>query len=118
MVNNGRGPTVPLTGGVHGGECEGQTAVSRLARTLGPGRVIMMPANNVPAVPADRPTAAPDVFDWRAIFPPCRRSPAVAAAPTAVPAWRRGASSVDSLLGPQPDGRLVACHRVADETRD
>src|SRR3954464_10577600 len=53
-VKNGSGPTVLLTGGVHGDEYEGQIAVSRLAHTLDPsaiqGRVILLPAVNVPAV--------------------------------------------------------------------
>jgi predicted deacylase len=35
-VKNGSGPTVLLTGGVHGDEYEGQIAVSDLARTLDP----------------------------------------------------------------------------------
>ena len=50
VVKNGNGPTVLLTGGVHGDEYEGQIAISRLARTIDParvqGRVIMMPAVN------------------------------------------------------------------------
>ena len=47
-VKNGSGPTVLLTGGVHGDEYEGQIAVSDLARTLDPmaiqGRIIMLRA--------------------------------------------------------------------------
>jgi N-alpha-acetyl-L-2,4-diaminobutyrate deacetylase len=54
VVKNGTGPTVLFTGGVHGDEYEGLISVSQLARTLDPatiqGRVIMMPAVNVPAV--------------------------------------------------------------------
>src|SRR6476619_7299511 len=51
-VKNGSGPTILFTGGVHGDEYEGQIAVSRLAQTLQAssvqGRVIMLPAVNVP----------------------------------------------------------------------
>ncbi len=54
VVQNGSGPTVLLTGGVHGDEYEGPIALSELGRSLRPeqiqGRVIMMPAVNVPAV--------------------------------------------------------------------
>jgi N-alpha-acetyl-L-2,4-diaminobutyrate deacetylase len=52
-IKNGKGPTVLLTGGVHGDEYEGQIAVSRLAQSLDPakvqGRVILIPAVNLPA---------------------------------------------------------------------
>ena len=50
---NGPGPTLLLTGGVHGDEYEGPIALSRLIRTLRVedmrGRLIIMPAVNVPA---------------------------------------------------------------------
>lgn len=53
VFNNGEGPTLLLTGGVHGDEYEGQIAVSRLAHTLKPeqikGRLILIPAVNIPA---------------------------------------------------------------------
>jgi predicted deacylase len=54
VVKNGKGPTVLFTGGIHGDEYEGPIAISRLAQMLDPseikGRVIMMPAVNIPAV--------------------------------------------------------------------
>lgn len=57
VIRNGTGPTVLLTGGVHGDEYEGPIALSELSRTLDPaevqGRVVIMPAVNVPAVLAD-----------------------------------------------------------------
>jgi Predicted deacylase len=57
VIARGRGPTVLFTGGIHGSEYEGQIAVSELARTLDPGavqgRVILMPAVNIPAVHAN-----------------------------------------------------------------
>ncbi|MHA1564202.1 MAG: succinylglutamate desuccinylase/aspartoacylase family protein, partial [Alphaproteobacteria bacterium] len=53
-VKNGDGPTVLLTGGIHGDEYEGPIAISRLAQSLRPeevqGQVIMIPAFNIPAV--------------------------------------------------------------------
>src|SRR3546814_19323946 len=58
VVQNGSGPTVLFTGGIHGDEYAGQIAVSRLARELAPasvqGRVILLPAVNLPAVMADQ----------------------------------------------------------------
>ena len=33
-IKNGKGPTVLLTGGIHGDEYEGPIAISRLARSL------------------------------------------------------------------------------------
>ncbi|MEQ9814639.1 MAG: succinylglutamate desuccinylase/aspartoacylase family protein [Azospirillaceae bacterium] len=72
-VANGAGPTVLFTGGVHGDEYEGQIAVSTLARDLKPeeitGRVIMMPAVNVPAVLADRRLSPIDGKDLNRCFP-------------------------------------------------
>lgn len=54
VFNHGSGPTVLLTAGTHGDEYEGQLLLHRLARTLDParvsGRIIVMPALNLPAV--------------------------------------------------------------------
>jgi len=73
VVKNGTGPTVLLTGGVHGDEYEGPIAVSRLARTLRPeevqGRVIMMPAVNIPAVMNDTRLSPVDNRDMNRCFP-------------------------------------------------
>jgi len=73
VVKNGEGPTVLFTGGVHGDEYEGLIAVSRLARTLDPariqGRVIMMPAVNVPAVLNDTRLSPVDDRDLNRCFP-------------------------------------------------
>ncbi|MEO8306290.1 MAG: succinylglutamate desuccinylase/aspartoacylase family protein [Betaproteobacteria bacterium] len=53
VFSNGAGPTLLLTGGVHGDEYEGQITVSRLAQTLPleqlSGRLILIPAVNLPA---------------------------------------------------------------------
>jgi len=73
VVKNGRGPTVLFTGGVHGDEYEGPIAVSELARTLRPeevqGRVIMMPAVNVPAVHSNTRLSPVDNRDMNRCFP-------------------------------------------------
>ncbi|CAN5637079.1 succinylglutamate desuccinylase/aspartoacylase family protein [soil metagenome] len=73
VVANGIGPTVLLTGGVHGDEYEGPIALSRLARALDPamvqGRVIIMPAVNVPAVLADTRLSPIDGLDMNRCFP-------------------------------------------------
>ena len=72
-VKNGDGPTVLFTGGVHGDEYEGQIAVSRLAQTLEAssvrGRVIMLPAVNVPAVLNDTRLSPIDQRDMNRCFP-------------------------------------------------
>jgi N-alpha-acetyl-L-2,4-diaminobutyrate deacetylase len=73
VVRNGSGPTVLLTGGVHGDEYEGQIAISRLARELDPaalaGRLIMMPAVNIPAVMNDTRLSPVDGRDLNRCFP-------------------------------------------------
>jgi N-alpha-acetyl-L-2,4-diaminobutyrate deacetylase len=73
VVKNGSGPTVLLTGGVHGDEYEGPIAVSRLAHALKPeqvqGRVIMMPAVNIPAVMNDTRLSPVDNRDINRCFP-------------------------------------------------
>jgi predicted deacylase len=72
-VKNGRGPTVLLTGGIHGDEYEGPIAISRLARTLDPGtvqgRVIMIPAFNMPAFLNDTRLSPVDNRDMNRCFP-------------------------------------------------
>lgn len=73
VVKNGEGPTVLLTGGVHGSEYEGQIAVSELGRTLKPeeiqGRVIMIPTVNVPAVHSNTRITPLDQRDLNRSFP-------------------------------------------------
>jgi N-alpha-acetyl-L-2,4-diaminobutyrate deacetylase len=73
VVKNGTGPTVLFTGGVHGDEYEGLISVSQLARTLDTaaiqGRVIMMPAVNVPAVLNDTRLSPVDNRDLNRCFP-------------------------------------------------
>ncbi len=54
VVKNGAGPTLLALGGNHGDEYEGPVALMKLARSLRPeevsGRVILIPALNLPAV--------------------------------------------------------------------
>jgi N-alpha-acetyl-L-2,4-diaminobutyrate deacetylase len=73
VVKNGRGPTVLLTGGVHGDEYEGPIAVSGLAQSLQPadvqGRVILMSAVNVPAVLNNTRLSPVDNRDMNRCFP-------------------------------------------------
>src|SRR5262245_45148783 len=72
-VKNGSGPTILFTGGIHGDEYEGQIAISRLAQTLDPasvqGRVIMIPAYNMPAVLNDTRLSPVDDRDMNRCFP-------------------------------------------------
>jgi predicted deacylase len=55
-LSNQPGPTVLITGGVHGDEFEGPSAIMRLIRDLSPsdikGRIIFIPALNMPAFSA------------------------------------------------------------------
>lgn len=73
VVRGGSGPTVLFTGGIHGDEYEGPIAISRLARSLRPqdveGRVIMMPAVNIPAVMNDTRLSPVDNWDINRCFP-------------------------------------------------
>ena len=70
---NGPGPTLLLTGGVHGDEYEGPIALSRLIRTLRVedmrGRLIIMPAVNVPAFLNDTRLSPVDNRDLNRSFP-------------------------------------------------
>jgi N-alpha-acetyl-L-2,4-diaminobutyrate deacetylase len=73
VLNNGQGPTILFTGGIHGDEYEGQIAVARLAHTLRAeeiqGRVIMIPAVNMPAVLNDTRLSPVDNRDLNRCFP-------------------------------------------------
>jgi predicted deacylase len=73
VVNGSKGPAVLFTGGVHGDEYEGQIAVSRLARRLDPqalrGKVILMPAVDLPAALAGRRMCPIDARDFNRCLP-------------------------------------------------
>lgn len=70
---NGEGPTVLLTGGVHGDEFEGPAALMRLAQNLRPeqiiGKVIILPALNAPAVLASSRVSPLDQVNMNRAFP-------------------------------------------------
>ncbi|MBZ9559897.1 MULTISPECIES: N(2)-acetyl-L-2,4-diaminobutanoate deacetylase DoeB [Modicisalibacter] len=73
VVKNGEGPSALLTGGNHGDEYEGITALLKLARTLRAedvhGRVIIVPMMNVPAAQAGRRTSPMDGGNLNRSFP-------------------------------------------------
>jgi predicted deacylase len=73
VLGGGDGPTVLLTAGVHGDEYEGQIVLRRLLRTLDParlaGRLIVLPALNLPAVRAARRTSPVDGANMNRAFP-------------------------------------------------
>ena len=67
------GPTVILEGGNHGDEYEGPIVLGELIRTLDPGavsgRLIFIPAINLPAVIAARRTSPIDDLNFNRAFP-------------------------------------------------
>ncbi|MEZ5670519.1 MAG: succinylglutamate desuccinylase/aspartoacylase family protein [Alphaproteobacteria bacterium] len=73
VVANGDGPTVLLTGGVHGDEYEGQITLVKLLRTLEPasirGRVVVIPALHFPAAMAGSRMSPIDGRDINRCFP-------------------------------------------------
>lgn len=73
VINGGAGPTLLFTGGNHGDEYEGPIALMKLARALPAeglaGRVIILPAMNLPAVRAGRRTSPIDGVNMNRAFP-------------------------------------------------
>ncbi len=73
VVRNGTGPSVLLTGGVHGDEYEGPIVLSRLAREIEPssiqGRLIILPALNLPALRVGRRLSPIDGLNLNRVFP-------------------------------------------------
>jgi hypothetical protein len=73
VAKNGDGPTVLLTGGVHGDEYEGPIALARLIRELDlsrlTGRLIVVPAVNYPAFIAGTRTSPIDDINLNRTFP-------------------------------------------------
>lgn len=73
VAANGAGPTVLLTGGVHGDEYEGPIALSRLAREIDvervSGRIIIVPTLNQPAFVAGTRVSPIDDINLNRIFP-------------------------------------------------
>jgi len=73
VAKNGAGPTVLLTGGNHGDEYEGPIALFDLAATIEAsdlaGRVIVVPAMNLPAFQAGKRTSPIDGGNMNRVFP-------------------------------------------------
>lgn len=72
-IRNGDGPTILLTAGAHGDEYEGPITLSKLARELEPdavnGRVIVLPAMNLPGIRAATRLSPIDGRDLNRSFP-------------------------------------------------
>lgn len=73
VVKSGEGPTALLTGANHGDEYEGAIALFKLTTELSPaevaGRVIIVPAMNLPAFQAGRRTSPIDRGNLNRLFP-------------------------------------------------
>lgn len=73
VIRNGEGPSILLTGGNHGDEYEGQIALTRLIQSLEPeqirGRVIVIPALNLPAALAATRVSPLDGGNLNRVFP-------------------------------------------------
>jgi N2-acetyl-L-2,4-diaminobutanoate deacetylase len=73
VIGNGSGRTLLFTGGNHGDEYEGPIALLKLARSLEPeqiaGRVILIPALNLPAVLAGTRVSPIDEVNLNRAFP-------------------------------------------------
>jgi N2-acetyl-L-2,4-diaminobutanoate deacetylase len=73
VAKGGAGPTLLLVGGNHGDEYEGPIALLKLARALDParlaGRVIILPALNLPAVLAATRVSPIDGLNMNRAFP-------------------------------------------------
>jgi N-alpha-acetyl-L-2,4-diaminobutyrate deacetylase len=100
VIGNGRGPTILLTGGVHGDEFEGQVALLKLIRGLSPdrvsGRLIVLPALNHPAAEAGQRLSPIDGRDLNRAFPGAPDGTITAAL----------ADYVETVLLPQADAIL------------
>jgi hypothetical protein len=72
-IKNGTGPTAILMGGNHGDEYEGPITLGEIIRELDParvsGRLILLPALNLPAVMAGRRTSPVDGLNLNRTFP-------------------------------------------------
>jgi predicted deacylase len=73
VIKNGSGPTILLMAGNHGDEYEGQIALTRFVREVDPGavegRIIVLPAANLPAAEAGTRTSPLDDGNLNRSFP-------------------------------------------------
>lgn len=124
VVRNGDGPTALLTGGNHGDEYEGITALSKLACTLQAdavrGRVIIVPAMNLPAVQSGTRTSPIDQGNLNRSFP---GDPMGTVTQRIADYFRRYLVPLcDYALDLHSGGRTLdflpfaACHRLDDQT--
>ena len=94
VIKNGSGPSVLLMAGNHGDEYEGQITLSRLIHEIDPsevaGRIIVMPAANLPAAMAGARVSPLDSGNLNRAFP---------GEPDGTPTWQI-AHYVDSVLVP------------------
>ncbi len=97
VIRNGKGPTVFLMAGNHGDEYEGQITLAKLIRELEPkhikGRVIILPAANLPAAMAGTRVSPIDQGNLNRAFP---------GDPHGTPTWQI-AHYIDSVLYPMAD---------------
>jgi len=73
VIKNGTGPTVLFIGGTHGGEYEGPVVLTKLSHQLQPeevqGRLISIPALNLPGVVTGQRLSPIDGKDMNRVFP-------------------------------------------------
>jgi ectoine utilization protein EutE len=73
VIKHGSGPTLLMTGAVHGDEYEGPMALAKLGRSLQPeavqGRLILLPALNLPALMAGTRLSPVDGLNLNRVFP-------------------------------------------------
>ena len=103
VIAGGEGPTLLLTGALHGDEYEGPIALTRLARELAPstlrGRVIIVPVVNTSAMAARSRCSPLDNLDLNRCFPgEADGSPS-----------RRLAHAISQALLPEAD-IVIDCH--------
>ena len=112
VISNGSGPTVVLEGGNHGDEYEGPIVLGELIRTLDPGavsgRLIFIPAINLPAVAAARRTSPLDDLNFNRAF--SRRPSCGSPTLTDCRVRQRRSVSPGRRLSRSAFGRLVACY--------
>jgi predicted deacylase len=97
VFKNGEGPQILLTSGNHGDEYEGQVVLTRMIQDLDPnkikGRIIIIPALNLPAVQGGTRVSPLDDGNLNRVFP---------GDPTGGPTWKI-ADYVEKHLMPMVD---------------
>ncbi|MBI1777211.1 MAG: succinylglutamate desuccinylase/aspartoacylase family protein [Proteobacteria bacterium] len=100
VIGNGDGPTVLLMAGNHGDEYEGQVTLVRLIQEIEPrdvkGRIIVMPAANLPAAMAGARVSPLDAGNLNRAFP---------GHPETTPTWQI-AHYIDRVLVPMAEAWL------------